>query len=133
MVLLSVLLPLLASDASAHEKLLQECESRGLLHDVDLLFTSLPLSAALEAIKPRVGSFLAAEGISGDLLYKATTEAVTQDEKIVPFGVRELDDKLLSGGFQLGEIVEVVGTSGAGKTFVRLCRTSAVKVSENCR
>lgn len=37
-----------------------------------------------------------------------------------PTGSGTIDAKLLDGGFRAGELVELVGTEGAGKTFV--CR-----------
>jgi len=122
MVLLSLLLPLLASPDTS-PVLLAQCDALGLSNDVDLLFTDgKALPKGLRDLQPKVASFLAAEGTAGDaLLASSATDLRAKDgcdESTLRTGLADLDEKTLDGGFRLKDIVELVGPSRAGKTFV---------------
>lgn len=119
MVALSALLPLLAPEEADIPALIDTLSEQRIVSDVDLLFHPTALPAELEALRPKIQTFLAAEGRSGDALY---AESMLEERRLlVSTGSALIDTKLLDGGFRGGELIELVGAEGAGKTFVRCC------------
>lgn len=123
MVALSVLLPLLLQQQDETERLpslLTLLASLGVHTDADLLFARQTLPSAAEALRPKIQSFLASEGRSADALYLAALDNKQQDRDAwARTGCARLDDTLLDGGFRPGDVVELTGGTGSGKTFVR--------------
>lgn len=146
MVLLETLLPLLLEDENDHHAsqagllgvvaLVNELADHGITTDADLLFSSSSASLSLEAvrtletlgIKHKIANFLAAEGNTADELYAALHEASASSAAHIDVcrtGIESVD-KLLGGGWS-GEVVEVLGETGTGKTWV----SQALAVQEN--
>lgn len=122
MVALSVLLPLLLQQQDEAEhlpSLLTLLSSLGVHTDADLLFARQALPPEADALRPKIQSFLASEGRSADALYLAALDN-RQSETLARTGCGRLDDTLLDGGFRPGEVVELTGGTGSGKTFLSL-------------
>lgn len=139
MVLLETLLPVLLEgegDHAGQDKLLgvrpliDELADHGITTDADLLFVSASAKLSIEAVRTlealqvrdKIAHFLAAEGSAADELYsqdKATSTQSTiarDNQDLCSTGV-EAVDKLLDGGWA-GEVVELLGETGTGKTWV---------------
>ena len=120
MVALAQLLPLLCSDPEEANipALLDTLSELHITSDVDLLFFPNRLPDEFEVLRGSIQTFLAAEGRPGHALYQ---EAILEERRLLAVtGSHVIDTKLLDGGFRGGEVVELVGAEGAGKTFVCL-------------
>lgn len=137
MVQLETLLPILLENDADHaaeannlnvQDLIEELSNHGIYTDVDLLFAPPTVALSVDAsrlssIKDKIANFLSPEGSSADEVY-------TQSHASAPDGASytlvnepcsvgiEGVDKLLGGGWT-GEVVEVLGDKGTGKTWVR--------------
>ena len=139
MVQLDTLLPILLENADTDhgqaetalnvQDFIEELNNHGIHNDVDLLFapSSIPLSidpVLLRDIKDKIANFLSAEGSSGEEVYLQEQASVLGQQWSEAFnslcstGV-EAVDKLLGGGWG-GEVVELLGDKGTGKTWVCL-------------
>jgi hypothetical protein len=114
------------------EALVSELANVGIHSDTDLLFASSKISVSPQAartlktlaVKDKIADFLAAEGSPANELYLREVPSVdpntsahhNNDSFSSATGVQAID-KLLGGGWR-GEVVEVVGEHGTGKTFV---------------
>lgn len=114
MVQLSILAPVLMPDEAAD--ILSELEEKSISTAQDLLFTSSVLSVRAQQFKNQVQAYLAAEGRSGDKAYEEA--ATASDRQQIVTGIPDLDTKLLEGGFDGGDVVEILGDAAAGTTYV---------------
>jgi len=121
MVALSLLLPLLAPHSDT-DSLLATLHKLGISSDAELLFYSKQLPAELEILRPKIQTFLAAEGRPADLVY-ATDVKPEERKLLVPTGRKGIDTRLLDGGFKGGDVVELVGSTDSGKSLVRASET----------
>lgn len=141
MVRLEALLPILLEDDDDHtasrsdligvQPLIDELADHGITTDAELLFLSPSENISIEAartlevldIRNKIANFLAAEGSTADDIYRdeeaqISTSGSSMPDDLCNTGI-EAVDKLLGGGWS-GEVVELLGEKGVGKTWVRL-------------
>lgn len=141
MVRLEALLPILLEDDDDHhvdesdlmgmQPLIDELADHGITTDAELLFSATSASLSIAAsrtleildVRNKIANFLAAEGSTANDLYSQERGLTTSSAPLLPsdlcsIGV-EAVDKLLGGGWS-GEIVELLGEAGVGKTWVSL-------------
>lgn len=137
MVQLETLLPILLENDADHaaeannlnvQDLIEELSNHGIYTDVDLLFAPPTVALSIDAsrlssIKDKIANFLSAEGSPADELYTQTHASLLAGglyrlvNEPCSVGIEGVD-KLLGGGWT-GEVVEVLGDKGTGKTWVR--------------
>lgn len=129
MVQLKALLPVLLEGEPDHAVdlpgLLEDLNLHGMYTDADLLFGAAPTNISSDTwhfLKTKIANFLSAEGSAADEIYQQETAHKADETNTRTHidacntGVESVD-KLLGGGWT-GEVVEILGDRGTGKTWV---------------